>query len=409
MKATIREMGKDESDSVVFGLRAIVFPQFPEARQPEFYEALYRWHRTHPLADLMYRWIAVTEQGEVVGHLNALPQYYRVHGHRVVAHTAGDYMVLPGYGFQALSLMRRFFRTIENFVACDQVPGVISIETRLGAEVAGELRYAAKLLNVSRLPVPPVPEPVRRVFNLPAQFEPARGYGTPGQNPPSAQAIEDDQAAPLPMRPRAPIPRPAKAVLNRALGVLDETLSRGYGKDSRGRNLEVNELDVFDESFDELFEKVAAVVPCVPEKDSAFLRWRYGPGSPQHPVKILSVRNGQGLLLGYAVLKIFHTGEDGFILDLMTLPGYREAARALLRESVRYFRSAGAHIIRYRFLASPTSPSAGDIRRLGFFYRNGRGNWLLVKFADKALHELASDPSNWSYTVGDGEATFWIR
>jgi hypothetical protein len=409
MKVTIREMGKDEPDSIVSGMRIAAYPQFPETRQTEFYEALYRWHRAHPLADLMYRWIAVTEKGEVVGHLNALPQYYRVDGHRVVAHTPGDYMVRPGYGFHALSLMRRFFRTTENFVACDQVPAVISIETRLGAEVAGELQYVAKLLNVSRLPVPPVPEPIRRALKLPAQFAPARGYGTPGQNLPSAQVTQDEPSAPLPMRPRVPIPKPAKAVINLALGVLDETLSRGYGKDSRGRNLEVDELNVFDESFDELFEKVAAVVPCVPEKDSAFLRWRYGPGSPQHPVKVLGVRNGRGLL-GYAVLKIFHTGEDGFILDLMTLPGYREVARALLRESVRYFRSEGAHIIRYRFLGPlPTLPSPGDLKRLGFFYRRGRSNWLLVRFTDKGLHEVGSGPGNWSYTLGDGEASFWIR
>ena len=408
MKATIREMGKDEPDSIVSGMRIAAYPQFPEARQTEFYEALYRWHRAHPLADLMYRWIAVTEKGEVVGHLNALPQYYRVDGHRVVAHTPGDYMVRPGYGFQALSLMRRFFRTTENFVACDGVPAVISIETRLGAEVAGELQYAAKLLNVSRLPVPPVPEPLRRALKLPAQFAPARGYETPGQNPASAHVTQDEAAAPLPMRPRAPIPKPAKAMINHGLGVLDETLSRGYGKDDRGKNLEVDELDVFDESFDELFEKVAAVVSCVPEKDSTFLRWRYGPGSPQHPVKVLGVRSGQGLL-GYAVLKTLYTGEDGFILDLMTLPGYREAARALLRESVRYFRSEGAYIIRYRFLGSLTSPSPGDLKRLGFFYRKGRSNWLLVGFADKGLHELSSDPGNWSYTIGDGEASFWIR
>jgi hypothetical protein len=406
MKITIREMGKDEPDSVVSGLRVAAYPQFPEVRQTEFYEALYRWHRTHPLADLMYRWVAVTEKGEAVGHLNALPQYYRVDGHRVVAHTPGDYMVLPGYGFYALALMRHFFRATENFVACDQVPAVIGIETRLGAEVAGELQYAAKLLNVSRLPVPPVPEPFRRALNMPTQFGPARGFESRGHDP--AQVTEDEPAAPLPMRPRVPIPKPAKNMINRTLGVLDEALSRGYGNDGRGRNLEVDQLDVFDASFDEFFEKVAAVVPCLPEKDSAYLRWRYGPGSPQHPVKVLGVRHGQGLL-GYAVLKTLFTGEDGFILDLMTLPGHREAARALLRESTRYFRSKGAHIIRYRFVGSPTSPSPRDLKRLGFFYRKGRGNWLLVKYANKGLHELGSDLGNWSYTIGDGEASYWIR
>jgi len=204
------------------------------------------------------------------------------------------------------------------------------------------------------------------------------------------------------------IPGPLKASLNWSLAALDGALSRGYGTDGRGQNLGVDEVDTFDQSFDELFEKVTAVVPCVPEKDSSFLGWRYGPGSPQYPVKVLVVREGRALL-GYAVLKTLHTGEDGFIMDLSVLPGHREVARTLLRESVRYFRGAGVHIIRYRYLPSPTSPGPDDLRRLGFFHRKGRRNWLLVRFADEELHRLGMDPTNWSYNVGDGEATFWIR
>src|SRR5829696_9887930 len=114
----------------------------------------------------MYRWVAMSEEGEVVGHLATLPQFYRIDGRRVVAHTPGDYMVLPQFGFQAIMLMRSFFRATENCVVSDMVPAVISIETRLGAKVAGELQYAAKLMNVSRLPMPSVPAPVRRIFKL---------------------------------------------------------------------------------------------------------------------------------------------------------------------------------------------------------------------------------------------------
>src|SRR5215203_2401147 len=404
MKAVVREMRKDEPDALVADLRIAAYPQFAEARQTEFYEALYRWHRAHPLGEQVHRWVAETETGQAVGHLNALPQYYRVGGRRVVAHTPGDYMVLPGHGFQALALMRRFFRSTENFVACDMVPAVIGVETRMGAKVSGDLAYAAKLLNVSRLPMPSVPGPVRRALGLPDYFAPARGYESPDQ----AQSMAEGQDAPSQSRPRAPIPRPIKAQLNWFLAAVDGALSRGYGVDRRKETLKVHEVDSFDGSFDELFEKVAVVVPCVPEKDSAFLNWRYGPGSPQYPAKILVVRGAYGLL-GYAVLKTLHTGEDGFVLDLMVLPGHREVARALLRESVRYFRDEGVHIIRYRYMPSPTSPAPEDLRRLGFFHRTGRRNWLLVKFADGNLHELGVDPDNWSYNVGDGEATFWIR
>jgi hypothetical protein len=402
MKVVVRSLDDPSLEDGVAQLRIRSYPQFPETRDVEFYSSVYRWFERHPLGNEMYRWVAVADDDQngshVVGHLAATPQYYRIGGERVVAYTPCDYMVHSQHGFQALSLMRTFFRAIENCVACDMVPAVITVESRLGAEVAGQLQYAAKLLNVSRLPVPPIPSPVRRLLNL-QQTETARGYASrPQAEPHNAE----EHVAPL-VRPRAPIPAPVKELLNEGLRMVDEALSSGFGDDLRAEVLKG-----FDESFDELFEKIAAQVPCVPEKDSAFLHWRYGPGSPQFPVTVLGVKEEE-TLLGYAVLMVTSTGQDGNVLDLTTLPQRRDVARALLRESVRFFRRVGVQIVRYRFLESSTSPRSGDLRRLGFFYRKGRRHSLLVKFADRDLHRTANDTVNWSYTVGDGEASFWTR
>jgi hypothetical protein len=402
MKVVVRSLDDPSLEDGVAQLRIRSYPQFPETRDVEFYSSVYRWFERHPLGNEMYRWVAVADDdqngSQVVGHLAATPQYYRIGGERVVAYTPCDYMVHSQHGFQALSLMRTFFRAIENCVACDMVPAVITVESRLGAEVAGQLQYAAKLLNVSRLPVPPIPSPVRRLLNL-QQTETARGYASrPQAEPHNAE----EHVAPL-VRPRAPIPAPVKELLNEGLRMVDEALSSGFGDDLRAEVLKG-----FDESFDELFEKIAAQVPCVPEKDSAFLHWRYGPGSPQFPVTVLGVKEEE-TLLGYAVLMVTSTGQDGNVLDLTTLPQRRDVARALLRESVRFFRRVGVQIVRYRFLESSTSPRSGDLRRLGFFYRKGRRHSLLVKFADRDLHRTANDTVNWSYTVGDGEASFWTR
>jgi hypothetical protein len=402
MKVMVRSLDDPSLEDGVARLRIRAYPQFPETRDVEFYSSVYRWFESHPLGNEMYRWIAVADDGQngsqVVGHLAATPQYYRIGGQRVVAYTPCDYMVHSQHGFQALSLMRTFFRAIENCVACDMVPAVIAVESRLGAEVAGQLQYAAKLLNVSRLPVPPIPSPVRRLLNL-QQSVTARGYASrPEAEPHNAE----EHVAPL-VRPRAPIPASVKELLNEGLRMVDEALSSGFGGDLRAEVLKG-----FDGSFDELFEKIASKVPCVPEKDSAFLHWRYGPGSPQFPVTVLGVKEEE-TLLGYAVLMVTSTGQDGNVLDLTTLPERRDVARALLRESVRFFRRVGVQIVRYRFLESSTSPRSSDLRRLGFFYRKGRRHSLLVKFADRELHNTANETANWSYTVGDGEASFWTR
>ena len=400
----VRSLDDPSLEDGVAQLRIQAYPQFPETHDVEFYSSVYRWFERHPLGNEMYRWVAVADDGQngsrVVGHLAATPQYYRIGGQRVVAYTPCDYMVHYRHGFQAFHLMRMFFRTTENCVACDMVPAVIAVESRLGAEVAGQLQYAAKLLNVSRLPVPPVPSPVRRLLNL-QQTVTSRGYAS---RPDTERHDAEEHVAPPLVRPRAPIPAPVKKLLNEGLRIADEVLSSGFGDDLRAEVLEG-----FDESFDELFEKIAAQVRCVPEKDSAFLRWRYGPGSPQFPVTVLGVKEG-GTLLGYSVLMVSMTaGQDGNVLDLTALPGRRDVARALLRESIRFFRRVGAQIVRYRFVESPTAPRPSDLRRLGFFYRRGRRHTLLVKFADRNLHNTANNIANWSYTVGDGEASFWTR
>ena len=406
MKAAVRPLDDPSFEDGVARLRIRAYPQFPETRDVEFYSSAYRWFRSHPLGNEVHRWVALDGDGEVVGHLAATPQYYRIDGQRVVAHTPCDYMVDPRHGFQALSLMRAFFRATENCVACDMVPAVIGVETRLGAEVAGRLQYAVKLLNVARLPAPSLPSPLKRLLSPKKQTVSARGYASrPGVGSGLAAESGDAQEhlAPPSVRPRAPIPAPAKVLLNGGLRMVDEVLGRGLGS---GLRAEV--IEGVDESFDELFEKVASEVSCVPERDAAFLRWRYGPGSPQYPVTVLGVKGGE-TLLGYAVLMVTSTGQDGYVLDLTTLPGRRDVARALLRASVRLLRRAGAQIVRYRFLESPTSPRSRDLGRLGFFRRKGRRNSLLVKFADPSLHEAANDTSNWSYTIGDGEGSFWTR
>jgi hypothetical protein len=400
MKATVQPVESPELEDKISHLRILSYPDFPEVHDVDYYTNLYRWYEDHPLSGKLYRWVSVTEEGEVVGHLTAFPQFYRIDGQRVIAHTPGDYMVLPQHGFQAIMLMRSFFRSTENCVVCDMVPAVIGVETRLGAEVVGDLQYAAKLMNVSRLPMPSVPAPLRRLLNLPQQFAPARGFtDRPGAE---AHEVEEHVAPPAP-RPRAPIPRPLQALLNGGLRAVDEVLGSGFGGD-----LEVEALEGFDDSFDDLFERVAAVVPCTAEKDAAFLRWRYGPGSPQAPVTVLGVRSS-GRLLGYAVLKAAFHGQDGYILDLTVLPGRQDVVRALLRETVRSFRRMGVQIVRYRFVESPTSPRSADLLCLGFFYRRGRRHKLLTKFADRSLRQMTGDLANWSLSFGDGEAGFWLR
>ncbi|HZY65379.1 MAG TPA: hypothetical protein VFE21_05835, partial [Rubrobacteraceae bacterium] len=108
-------------------------------------------------------------------------------------------------------------------------------------------------------------------------------------------------------------------------------------------------------------------------------------------------------------LKVTTGGVDGYVMDLATLPGRHDVARTLLRDAVSFFRGAGVHLVRYRYVESSVSVRTEDLRRLGFFHRNSRRNTLLAKFADPGQQETSRHLSNWAYTVGDGEPSFWMR
>src|SRR5215213_8821216 len=110
MKVIVRPYESADLESGIAKLRTLAYPEWPEAHDVYWHSSVYRWIESNPLANKMHRWV-LDADGEVVGHLAAVPQYYRVNGQRVLAHTPTDYMVLPRYGFHALSLMRTFFRT----------------------------------------------------------------------------------------------------------------------------------------------------------------------------------------------------------------------------------------------------------------------------------------------------------
>ncbi|MDQ3689885.1 MAG: GNAT family N-acetyltransferase, partial [Chloroflexota bacterium] len=122
----IRPYEPGDADGIA-RLREAVYPCRPEAHDVEWHRRLYAWLEASDLADQMSRWV-IDAGGDVVGHLAAVPQRYRIAGRSVVAHTPADYMVSSKYGFHAIGLMRTLFRTHDNVVSCDWEPTVQAIE-----------------------------------------------------------------------------------------------------------------------------------------------------------------------------------------------------------------------------------------------------------------------------------------
>ena len=351
-------------------LRPLVYPGWREAGNVEWHVAVYDWLGRGPEAAAMHRWV-LDRGGEIVGHLAAVPLPYRIGGRRVVAHTPTDYMALPGHGFQAVNLMRTFFRTCPNYVACNVLGDASRIEGLFRPTAVARLVHALKPLDVGRYP-----RLTRRLPRLATQL--AAGVAGAGL-------------------------RAVDAVLTAA--------ARG------GVAVTEEPPTAFDGRFDRLMDRVAVAVPCAVDRSAAFLAWRYGPGVPRGPMTLLTA-SVDGELLGYAALRTTAQAE-GFILDLTATPGRADVARTLLAASIRRFWADRAFVARYRFLPSPASPSRHDLARLGFVVRTeGRGLpgigperqlELLVRFADPDAQATAVGPEHWSYNLGDGEASFWVH
>jgi hypothetical protein len=347
-------------------LRPRLYPGWREASDADWHRAVYEWLARSPADAQMHRWV-LDDGGEIVGHLAAVPLPYRIGGQRIVAHTPTDYMALPGYGFHAVALMRTFFATCPSYVACNVAGEVSRIEGMFHPTTVGRLVHGLKALDVGAYP------------RLPGA-----------------------------------VPRFAAVAAGRMLRLVDAVLLA-----AARRGVDVTESAVtFDDSFDRLHELVAKAVACSVEKSSTFLAWRYGPGTPREPMRLLTVREGTELA-GYAVLRT-SSHDEGFILDLTTLPQRRDVARALLAAAIRRFWTDHAFVIRYRFLPSPVSPLPRDLRRLGFAIRSQGGRdlpgigperqlELLVKLADPAAHAVAGEAGHWTYNQGDGEASFWVH
>jgi hypothetical protein len=167
MKVVIRPVVNADLESLD-RLRTLVYPHLPEASDTDWNSSVWRWLGTHPLAEEMHRWVVATEEGDVVGHLAALPQVYRIGRQRVLAHTSADYQVLPGYGVHAVLLMRKFLSTAETCVICNANSAVIDIATRLGIKEVGKLQFVAKVRNVTEIPGFPqsMPGPISQLLNL---------------------------------------------------------------------------------------------------------------------------------------------------------------------------------------------------------------------------------------------------
>jgi hypothetical protein len=167
-------------------------------------------------------------------------------------------------------------------------------------------------------------------------------------------------------------------------------------------NLTVEEIPDFDDEFDRFWNNIRALFKVCIERDTSYLRWRYG--RPEETYKILRLRHSD-MMAGYAVLK---RGErfglnTGFIMDFIVF-SKDDYIRELLAAVVADFQKDRVEIL--SALLMRENPYYRQFRKAGFLPVPRRLHPQEIHFSAR-IHAKGGhgkdirNPQNWFITWGD--------
>lgn len=314
----------------------------------------WQWQLDPRLPTPGYRGVIAVWDGRIIANLSCLPAGLYIRGAPAEACWFTDARIHWGWTREALkAASARGWRKQVLFphgIAAALVDHPATGERQLGKHVAESMMTI--LYRAGFVDVPDAGNLMRRV-SLRAPLQRALG-----ERLGAAVATLPDLAIRLPARPRLPVERFEQR---------------------------------FDERFDELWERARHSYPAITRRDAAVLDWHYR----QHPdteYRTFIVEQDTGLR-GYLVFKVWSRKGRRIarLVDLLVLPGDREAIRALVSHALRAMRQAGAERVDWFVSGGDTAEVA---RQLGFvprLTRHGRAQPLLVRGLPGALHVTSGD------------------
>ena len=157
------------------------------------------------------------------------------------------------------------------------------------------------------------------------------------------------------------------------------------------KGIVIQEQAVFDTSFDRFWEKVQYNFPVIIRRDSQFLNWKYKEQPDVNYQVFTASRDGE--LSGYVILRCAFPPEtnSGIIADILTDPKDNDSLRALLFHAVKYFK---AQKLKYIYAASTIPAYQRAFQSIGF-----RKKKTIVPLLHSLLNEnltaLLFSPSSW--------------
>jgi len=167
------------------------------------------------------------------------------------------------------------------------------------------------------------------------------------------------------------------------------------------RSWSIATMERCNDRIDGFFDEAARPFDFVVVRTRDYMNWRYfDPAAGRFTVR---VAEQQGRLLGYLVFKI--SEGEGYIVDLLVLPGRTDVVRSLVEDALHLLREAGVERVICWMISR--HPYNGILRRYGFVdtRRDVGFGYQPVSLEDRDLEFLDDPHARIHLTHGD---TDWI-
>ncbi len=163
----------------------------------------------------------------------------------------------------------------------------------------------------------------------------------------------------------------------------------------------IETLERFDGRTDRFFDEAARPFDFLVVRHQEYMNWRYcDPGAARFTVRIAEQ---EGSILGYLILKV--SEGEGYIADILALPGRADVVRSLIEDALHRFREAGLEQVNCWMIAR--HPYNGILRRYGLM-NSGRKvifTYRAESLDDEVLAFVADAGARIHLTQGDSD---WV-
>jgi GNAT superfamily N-acetyltransferase len=173
-----------------------------------------------------------------------------------------------------------------------------------------------------------------------------------------------------------------------------------------GRRYRMRKRELFDDSFDRLWERMRGVLDVAVERTSAYLNWRYVE-NPVRRYEILAAERKDGSPAAFIVFACLPELQNcGVIVELVVAPGERGAAPLLLSRALSTMRSRGAATaVAWAF---PDQRNVEALRAGGFTMEE-QNLFLQVRRIEENLDwDYLCDRRRWFISMGDNDFYYGI-